>query len=409
MRAFSFLYVRLKLSLHAKCAARAAVKAFRMKQLLLLASLCALCSGCIKEEAQNAECDITGVDAEWLSANSQRLIGEPRVSNTRVLFTLKQGEGRTSLAPVFTLTPGAQLVDPTEGAAAGSANGRERNFETPQLYRAFSEDGQWHKDYTVAFNYSAPVANCDFEHYALDAKGKFYQWYEVYGDEALSENYYYWASGNAGYDFTGMAKQPDEYPTTVSPLGYSGNCIKLVTRDTGSFGQLVGMPIAAGNIFLGDFKAGNAILQPRKATQFGLPVVGGQPLRLQGWYKYTPGEVFTDDKKQPVPERRDLCDIYAVLYEINAGEPPYLDGDNVKDSPRIVAMAALENAGEPKEWRAFSADFLYREGKTFDEARFLNDGYGLAIVATSSFYGAYFEGAIGSTLYVDELKVVYAK
>ena len=44
-------------------------------------------------------------------------------------------------------------------------------------------------------------------------------------------------------------------------------------------------------------------------------------------------------------------------------------------------------------------------GKTFDEARLAQNGYAIAIVATSSRQGAYFEGAVGSVLYVDELHI----
>ncbi|MBS7409302.1 MAG: PCMD domain-containing protein, partial [Prevotellamassilia sp.] len=35
------------------------------------------------------------------------------------------------------------------------------------------------------------------------------------------------------------------------------------------------------------------------------------------------------------------------------------------------------------------------------------NGYAVALVATSSREGAYFRGAIGSTLYVDQLKIVW--
>ena len=45
-------------------------------------------------------------------------------------------------------------------------------------------------------------------------------------------------------------------------------------------------------------------------------------------------------------------------------------------------------------------------GKTFSEER-LKDGYAIAIVATSSRQGAYFIDAIGSTRYIDELRIVW--
>ena len=38
-----------------------------------------------------------------------------------------------------------------------------------------------------------------------------------------------------------------------------------------------------------------------------------------------------------------------------------------------------------------------------------NDGYNVAIVAASSRWGNYFRGAPGSTLYIDELQLIYRK
>ncbi len=63
-----------------------------------------------------------------------------------------------------------------------------------------------------------------------------------------------WASGNAGYAMTGVAKTADDYPTFQITDGKVGKCLSLVTRSTGFFGQIAGMPIAAGNLFIGSFR-----------------------------------------------------------------------------------------------------------------------------------------------------------
>ena len=107
------------------------------------------------------------------------------------------------------------------------------------------------------------------------------------------------------------------------------------------------------------------------------------------------------------PERHDTADIYAVLYEVDPADFQALNGDDVLSSPRIVMMARIDKPGEPTEWTHFSEPFRLMPGKEFDEQRLRNDGYAIAVVATSSRQGAYFEGAIGSTLYVDELRVVW--
>lgn len=50
-----------------------------------------LLSSCIQEEAPNAECDITGVESQWLGSNQHILIGAPIVTNDHVSFNIKKG------------------------------------------------------------------------------------------------------------------------------------------------------------------------------------------------------------------------------------------------------------------------------------------------------------------------------
>lgn len=70
-------------------------------------------------------------------------------------------------------------------------------------------------------------------------------------------------------------------------------------------------------------------------------------------------------------------------------------------------MARIANPGEPAEWTHFEEPFRLMPGKQFDKQRMSNDGYAITVVCTSSRQGAYFEGAVGSTLYVDELRILW--
>ena len=372
--------------------------------LVLLAAALFLFSSCIREEALNTECDITGIDAAWLQEMQHEgfLIGNPEIDNWSVHFTIRKGADRTAIAPSFTLTEGASIyLD--DGAGRVPGNGVVRDFSTPQTYTVVSEDGAWSKQYEVSFTYPQPIGLCSFEHFGLNPEGQYNVFYEIDAADGSRQNY--WDSGNAGYLFCGMAQAPADYPTVSEPAGYRGNGVRLVTRSTGSFGMRVGMPIAAGNLFIGEFAASQAMLFPRKATAFGKQLVGGRPLYFSGWYKYTAGEVFTDGKNNVVPELHDTCDIYAVLYECDPKNFKALDGDDVLTSERIVSLARIDDPGEPQEWTYFREPFRPMNGKTFDEARLRDNGYAIAIVATSSRQGAYFEGAVGSVLYVDELRI----
>lgn len=371
-----------------------------------LSLLAAALTSCIRDEAPNAECDITGVDPAWLEQQTDLFRGNPIVTNDHVSFTIEPGKDRSALSPKFTLTPGAALTAIVDGKQV-EANGLQRDFSSPQTYTTHSADGLWSKDYSVSFNYPVPLRQLSFEHYELDKTGRYQLWYEIDPEDTENPRRDYWASGNAGFALTGMAQSPADYPTASDPVGVSGNCVKLVTRSTGSFGQNANMPIAAGNLFVGEFVSAQAMIFPLQATRFGLQLVGGKPLRLEGWYKYTAGVVYTDRKQQVHPELTDTADIYAVVYETEPEKFVPLNGSNVLSSDRIVMLARIDDPGEPQEWKSFSEPFKLRPGKAFSEDRLRENGYAIAVVATSSRQGAYFEGAVGSTLYIDELRIVW--
>ena len=82
-----------------------------------------------------------------------------------------------------------------------------------------------------------------------------------------------------------------------------------------------------------------------------------------------------------------------------------LSGDNVMTSPLIVAKAIINKVEVTSEWTPFQIPFTYLED--IDRDRLAAYGYNLAIVFTSSDRGANFEGAIGSTMLVDNVKILW--
>lgn len=392
-----------------------------MKRIILFMQaallLCTL-NSCIQDEPLNAECDITGVDTLWLQQNRNLIKGNPRIDNYRVTFTVPYDADRSALAPKFYLTPGARLTAMVDGVEVADANGMTRDFNTPQTYTAHSQDGQWSKSYEVSFESEAPIEKLDFENFELDPSGRYQVWFEMDANDASNPRRNYWASGNPGYNLTGFGSSPEVFPTTAAEDGVSGKCIKLETKDTGTYGMNTRpkMPIAAGNLFIGEFELSKASRYPRKATKFGLPLVRKKPVKLEGYYKYKAGAKFTDAKKKVQPTMHDTADIYAVVYEIDPDNFVPLDGDNILTASNIALMARIDKPAEfegdmselaAADWVHFSEPFKPMNGKEFDAERLARGGYAIAIVMTSSRQGAYFEGAIGSTLYVDQLRVVY--
>ena len=184
----------------------------------------------------------------------------------------------------------------------------------------------------------------------------------------------------------------------------------MVTRSTGPFGQMVKMPIASGNLFLGHFDITNAVNKPLEATKFGEPWYK-LPKRLKGYYQYTAGEKYLE-KGIEVANKKDMFSIYAIFYE-STESTPMLDGSiQVKNfnHPNMIALALVEDAHEtkPNQWQSFNIEFDYdRYGKQIDSKKLAEGKYHLGIVFAASKEGASFNGAVGSTLLVDEIEVSY--
>lgn len=209
--------------------------------------------------------------------------------------------------------------------------------------------------------------------------------------------------------------KPDEYPTSVEAKGRTGTALRLVTQSTGDLGAAFGKPIAAGNLFVGTFDLASALFNPLAATRFGVPV-NRIPTRFAGYYKWQPGEVFTDAKQQavqgPAADGKDAPRIYAVVYR-NAdaeGKAVTLDGSNILSSPLVVAVALLDDftvtgVAENATWVHF--DLPFSQQAPIDNRLLDRHGYSLALVFTSSRGGAEFAGAIGSTLLVDDCRLTF--
>ena len=351
---------------------------------ILLAATTLLLASCIKKEALNAEADILSCIVD-----NSILKREPIIQNDKIMLMVKGSTDLTRQAPQFTLTPGAS-IEPSSGST--------RDFTQSQQYVVTSEDRQWKKTYNVTFVVDELPTKFSFEDTILSTNNRYYIFAEKNNGFVTME----WASGNVGFAMTGVAKTPDDYPTTQSDDGYIGKCARLITRSTGSFGELAGMPIAAGNLYIGTFNTGLALSNIQKATEFGLPFYN-VPLSISGYYKYKAGDVYYD-VNQPVPGKKDQCQIYAVFYETDS-ETRMLDGVNVHTHPNIISMAFSENMYETNEWTLFTIPFVPNPGKTVDPEKLKNGQYNLTIVFSSSIDGGTYQCAPGSTLYVDEVEI----
>ena len=377
--------------------------------------MCLAITSCIQDEGLNVEAAIDGCNGSNIQLSTINTY-----SKTVSIYVSKATD-LSALEIQFELPEGAD-IEPVDAAANDHApkydfsNSKvpvtsEQTLEQYQRkFRVTSESRTTEAVYMITIIKSELPTEYHFENIE-DGNNKYHIFYEFNLQKAEMLQ---WASGNPGFNLTGMARSPLDY-ITIQSQGYIGKGAKLETKSTGSFGAGVSMPIAAGNLFIGSFEVGNALKDAMKATKFGFPFYK-HPTRLSGYYKFKPGTDYTsytlgsDGKKNFFIDAsmngKDKGDIYAVLYEADNVED-FLDGYNSLNSPKIVSLARIksEDVKETNEWTSFDLPFVLQNNKTINDNMLAAGKYKLAIVFSSSVEGAAFKGSVGSTLWIDEVTI----
>lgn len=387
----------------------------KLKNVFAGMMMCLAITSCIQDEGLNVEAAIDGCNGSNIQLSTINTY-----SKTVSIYVSKATD-LSALEIQFELPEGAD-IDPVDPAANDHApkydfsNSKvpvtsEQTLEQYQRkFRVTSESRTTEAVYVITVIKSELPTEYHFENIE-DGNNKYHIFYEFNLQKAEMLQ---WASGNPGFNLTGMARSPLDY-ITIQSQGYVGKGAKLETKSTGSFGAGVSMPIAAGNLFIGSFEVGNALKDAMKATKFGFPFYK-HPTRLSGYYKFKPGTDYTsftlgsDGKKNFFIDAsmngKDKGDIYAVLYEADNVED-FLDGYNSLNSPKIVSLARIksEDVKETSEWTSFDLPFVLQNSKTINDNMLAAGKYKLAIVFSSSVEGAAFKGSVGSTLWIDEVTI----
>lgn len=413
---------------------------FAYKTAVAAVTVLATATSCIQKEALNTECDILTCEFP-----SEILMASPIITNNSVTVNVLPDADISALSPVFTLTEGA-TISPASGSVQDFLNAEDHTVS----YTTTSQDGEWSKDYRVRVVQQQKPSEYYFNKVELDPSSRKYSIFNEYShDDAGWHFLMAWASGNPGYVMCGEADKKakaqygndnykdhiwEYFPTlAVYPEGTeirtnadnvanfmlgdeyaTPEYIRLVTRSTGGFGKMVAMPIASGNIFMGEFDLENAVQHPREATKFGEPYLY-KPLKVSGEFRYKAGDTFTDEKGKTVDGQKDKFSIYAVFF-LSDENTQYIDGNeyhNNFNNSAMVAVAcldsslAIETGLDDDNWTTFEINFDYdRYNKEIDKALLAKGRYKLGIVIASSAEGDYFKGAVGSTLDIRNLKIV---
>ena len=158
----------------------------KAKHVIIYLLLVIVTSSCIRDEAPNAEADILSCRLPGITMTTS-----PIINNNSVTLFVTPGTNISALAPEFTLTSGATITP---------ASGTERNFNSPQEYQVTAADGIWKKTYAISVIDTELATIYNFED-TISGK-KYYIFVERENDKVIME----WASGNAGYAMTGVAK-----------------------------------------------------------------------------------------------------------------------------------------------------------------------------------------------------------
>lgn len=350
-----------------------------MKRLPIFLLLCVM-AACIKDAPQNPEADI-----ETFAVDTSDLTGNTFIdqANGKILLYLTPDAYDRGVAPVLTLS---------HGATVSPASGDSIHFDAPVTYTVTSQSGQTHKSYKVIV---VTVGSWDFnfERWGIQSPDG-YQYPQA--EEGEDESVLLWSSGNPGVALSGVPKEPGGYPTRMAADGYLGtHAAELNTLNGTALSALVGIHLFSGSLFLGNFNSLQAFVQPLKATEFGQPYIG-LPGHFTGYYKYTPGPTFQDEKGKAVAGATDSCSIYAVFFN----GPDRLDGTNVLTSDKIIAIARLPQGAASADFKRFDLPFRY------DTTRTISNNTMVSIVCASSYQGDLYRGAIGSRLVVDSLRIL---
>lgn len=170
-------------------------------------------------------------------------------------------------------------------------------------------------------------------------------------------------------------------------------------------GEVLGI-FAAASLYTGTF--GKASILTQSATvNFGQPFTS-RPIALKGFYKYIPA-VINIVKNTPSGvtivknETLDQCAIYIALakktYLIdNKDQSTFI---NFKNDSNIIAYGELPSgaATEGDGYVEFNIPLKYKN--------LTDQPTHIIVVCSSSKYGDYMTGGAGSTLYVDDLSLIY--
>ena len=337
---------------------------------------------------ESSAAQITSFTFDTSVAANAAVLSQPVIDEANATITFKAEEDGdvSALVPTIEVSAGA-TVTPASGSAVSFASGSA-------TFTVVAEDGT-SKTYTVSCSMGSLI-QYDFETWAtpegamnpevVNPEG----WATCNDAVALIKN----LGSLGGITYTG------EYPVRQTTDAHSGSTAAMLesvdTQGGNIFGQTI-PKVTAGSMFLGTFNAFAAMTDPMATTEFGI-LYDKKPVKVSGYYKYTPGAEFYNAAGELQADQKDACAISAVLYEVES-EDETLDGSTIYTSDKIVAMASFSSGETVAEYTPFELNLEYV--KDYDASK----TYKFAVIFSASADGAAYNAAVGSTLYIDDVTI----
>lgn len=337
---------------------------------------------------ESSAAQITSFTFDTSVAANAAVLSQPVIdeANATITFKVEEDGDVSALVPTIEVSAGA-TVTPASGSAVSFASGSA-------TFTVVAEDGT-SKTYTVSCSMGSLI-QYDFETWAtpegamspevVNPEG----WATCNDAVALIKN----LGSLGGITYTG------EYPVRQTTDAHSGSTAAMLesvdTQGGNIFGQTI-PKVTAGSMFLGTFNAFAAMTDPMATTEFGI-LYDKKPVKVSGYYKYTPGAEFYNAAGELQADQKDACAISAVLYEVES-EDETLNGSTIYTSDKIVAMASFSSGEIVAEYTPFELNLEYV--KDYDASK----TYKFAVIFSASADGAAYNAAVGSTLYIDDVTI----
>ncbi len=351
-------------------------------QLSLMCGVLLLLVACVKDDhfGQSNRAQITSFVIPGQSSNAT-------ISQDSLTIVVTVPETTTD----FTLTPSEITV--SNFASVSPQAGQTQDFSNSLAYTVTAEDGS-KSIYTVSVVRGGSKPQLD--------NSSFENWYNetvvltTVEQPGIDKNTTIWGTANRGLGLAGATAN-----TTKQAKGDSS----FVRMESVAAPALV--RIAAATVFTGQFADGfPSVTDPRSNITLGTPFTA-RPLNFSFSYTYQPGASNEDKNGQPL-SYGDQCDVYLFLENRS--------GTQVKR----VATAWLRSGDATTGWTRANIPIKYGPldpsdpWYTFAQPQpdeIWGDGTEavthISILASSSFEGDFFNGAIGSILELDNIILEY--